>query len=167
MVVVNPRKARGSRKSNIPHDFILKWQSSGPKPLVRRPITACQACRIARVKCDNQPQCERCLSRNIVCRYTTLGALDTPLPSKPSSATDAAQPIAPLPTTRAEIPVDLGTTDATNLHSMGTTTYDEAFEAMADWSPDAGDQALDDLTWLPMDTNLNVGYLLFRGYYYD
>jgi hypothetical protein len=158
MVAVNPRKPRASRKSNIPDDFIQKWQSTGPKPLVRRPITACQVCRIARAKCDNQPQCERCSSRDIVCRYTSLGALNTPLLSNPSSTINAAQPIALAQTTRAAIPVDLNTTTATNLHSMDTTAYDGGFEAMADWTPDIGHQALDDLAWLSMDTSLNVGY---------
>lgn len=150
------RKLRGSRTGEIPHNFILKWQSSGPKPLIRRPMTACQACRTAKVKCDNQPQCHRCNSRDIVCRYTNIDALDTPPPSNLSSAIDIASPSILTQTTPEEIPIDSNNVP-THL-SMDTTTYDQAFETMADWTPDGGHQALDDFAWPPLDTNLNVRY---------
>ncbi|KAF2823434.1 hypothetical protein CC86DRAFT_67563 [Ophiobolus disseminans] len=158
MASSTPRKPRGSRKGEIPHNFILKWQSSGPKPLVRRPMTACQACRTGKVKCDNQPQCDRCTSRNIICRYTNIGALDTPPQTEPSSTTDIASPIAATQTTPEEIAIDLDMTNASNCLSMDAAAYDEAFDDMAGWTPNADQQALNDFAWPPMNTDLNVEY---------
>ncbi|OKL56413.1 hypothetical protein UA08_08057 [Talaromyces atroroseus] len=66
--------ARNSRKKEIPEAFILNWQcpgTQGAKPLVRRPMTACEACRMAKVKCNGKQECERCSSRGEICRYTS------------------------------------------------------------------------------------------------
>jgi hypothetical protein len=152
-----PRKAHGSRKGDVPNNFILKWQSSGPKPLVRRPMTACQPCRTAKVKCDGQPQCDRCNTRDLVCKYTNSSVPDIP-PSNPSSSTNAASPIGPTQTPSEETTINLEPANDTNRLSAATTGYDDAFESMGDWSPNAARQALDDFVWPPMDTNFTVGY---------
>ncbi|PQE17101.1 hypothetical protein CJF30_00003814 [Rutstroemia sp. NJR-2017a BBW] len=63
---------RPPNKSRIPRGFILNWQSSknqGATPLIRRPITACEACRAAKVKCNAQKDCQRCSNRGIECVY--------------------------------------------------------------------------------------------------
>lgn len=90
-----PRKPRHSRKSDVPHEYIRNWQFSrgrGAKPLVRRPPTACEACRAAKVKCNGaQPVCGRCTDRGIMdCRYTAPSSSDKSEPS-------AAAPPSPLP----------------------------------------------------------------------
>jgi hypothetical protein len=67
------RKMRTSQREKIPENFISSWQSSratSGRPLMRRPPTACAACRAAKVKCDREQVCRRCDSRGINCQYT-------------------------------------------------------------------------------------------------
>ncbi|KAL3481332.1 hypothetical protein BJX99DRAFT_163634 [Aspergillus californicus] len=78
------RKRRRSRTGDIPQSLIQNWQSTaaeGARPVVRRPATACEACRTAKVKCTgHQSACERCTSRGIRCQYsspTTSSASNT------------------------------------------------------------------------------------------
>jgi hypothetical protein len=55
----------------ISDDFITKWQSGkirGTKA-VRRPTTACQACRASKVRCEGKQRCRRCILRGIACIY--------------------------------------------------------------------------------------------------
>jgi Fungal Zn(2)-Cys(6) binuclear cluster domain len=82
---------RNSRKKEIPQAFILNWQcpgTQGSKPLVRRPMTACEACRMAKVKCNGKRDCDRCSSRGEVCRYTLAnGDHQLYQINKPASAT--------------------------------------------------------------------------------
>jgi hypothetical protein len=158
MMPSRPRKSHESRKGDVPSKFILKWQSSGPKPQVRRPTTACQPCRTAKVKCNGQPQCDRCNTRDLACKYTNSSVPEPPPPSNPSSTTNAASPIGPTQTPSEEITINLEPANVTNLLSMDSTGCDDAFEPMADWSPDAAHHALDDFAWPPMDTNFTVGY---------
>ncbi|KAL5120857.1 hypothetical protein ACEQ8H_001338 [Pleosporales sp. CAS-2024a] len=145
------RKSRSSRTGDIPDNLISKWQSAGPKPLVRRPMTACQACRAAKVRCDNKRQCNRCVARGLVCTYTNINTQpDTPPPSHPSSAVDGPSP----PATHAQ-PVD-----RTGLHAldapMDAIALDEPFDMMPDWMPDAAHQALDDFVWPRTDGPLSA-----------
>ncbi|OAA39505.1 Fungal transcriptional regulatory protein [Beauveria brongniartii RCEF 3172] len=57
----------------IPDDFIAKWQSSKIRETkaVRRPTTACQACRASKVRCEGKQRCRRCILRGIACVYHT------------------------------------------------------------------------------------------------
>ncbi|KAM3512509.1 hypothetical protein MY11210_003852 [Beauveria gryllotalpidicola] len=60
-----------SHTALIPDDFMVRWQGSkirGTKA-VRRPTTACQACRASKVKCEGKQRCRRCISRGIACVY--------------------------------------------------------------------------------------------------
>lgn len=68
-----------SRKKQIPGTLVLNWQSperQAAKPLMRRPMTACEACRAAKVKCNGQRACERCKNRGLRCSYSP--ALNAP-----------------------------------------------------------------------------------------
>jgi hypothetical protein len=159
MASVTPRKARGSRKGDIPHNFVQKWRSSEPKQLVRRPMTACHACRTARVRCDNQPQCDRCTTRDIVCKYTTPDARELSLRSDLSSAmtaTDGASSWAPAQTTLEMIANDSETITTASRLFMNTTGHYEDLEVLAGWPPDVVHRELDDFAWPPTDTTSTV-----------
>lgn len=65
-----------SRANQIPGTLVLNWQppeTQASKPLVRRPMTACEACRSAKVKCNRQQTCERCRNRGLRCTYANSG----------------------------------------------------------------------------------------------
>jgi hypothetical protein len=146
------RQPRKPRKRDIPDSFISQWKSSGPKPLARRPMTACHPCRAAKVRCDGQQQCSRCTSRDTVCTYTSTDVLAQGHPNNASSVTDMALP----PDVSEEIFIDTLTTDAMDSFPMNNSMY-EASNAMADWTtPEASHQPLDDFTWPAMDANMNV-----------
>ncbi|KAI1441716.1 hypothetical protein F5Y02DRAFT_289927 [Annulohypoxylon stygium] len=68
------RNSRNARKGDIPRDYMSNWQcpgADGLSTLVRRPMTACEACRAMKAKCDGQQPCQRCSTRSIACRYPT------------------------------------------------------------------------------------------------
>ncbi|KAG8158064.1 hypothetical protein KVR01_011825 [Diaporthe batatas] len=78
-------KPRVSRRQKIPGNLVNNWKSSAPrgaKPLVRRPRTACDRCRTAKVRCygNGQHDCDRCASRGLPCRY-----IEPPRPLSPAS----------------------------------------------------------------------------------
>lgn len=59
-------------RQQIPGTNVLNWQSPSKKrvkPSIRRPMTACEACRSAKVKCNRQETCERCKNRGLICSY--------------------------------------------------------------------------------------------------
>ncbi|KAL5044271.1 hypothetical protein BDW71DRAFT_209482 [Aspergillus fruticulosus] len=84
---LTPQQRRKSRNKEIPLNLIQTWQcpgSEGARPVVRRPITACDACRSAKVKCTGlQNACDRCTGRGLPCKYTT--------PSSSSRSTAASE----------------------------------------------------------------------------
>ncbi|KAL4974563.1 hypothetical protein BDW66DRAFT_82119 [Aspergillus desertorum] len=87
---LTPQQRRKSRNKEIPLNLIQTWQcpgSEGTRPVVRRPITACDACRSAKVKCTGlQNACDRCTGRGLPCKYTT------PSSSSRSTASSASPP---------------------------------------------------------------------------
>lgn len=61
------------RRKQIPGTLVLNWQSpeaQASKPVIRRPMTACEPCRAVKVKCNGQQACERCRNRGLRCTYT-------------------------------------------------------------------------------------------------
>ncbi|KAL4916110.1 hypothetical protein BDW62DRAFT_202948 [Aspergillus aurantiobrunneus] len=81
MATDGERNSRPPRKRGIPRSFIQSWQCpgmNGIKPPARRPMTACEACRAAKVKCNGQRVCGRCTSRGLVCRYASPAYPDKP-----------------------------------------------------------------------------------------
>jgi hypothetical protein len=135
------RSARVSRKDKIPGNFMLKWQSSGTKPLVRRPMTACQSCRTTKVKCDGQRQCNNCTNRGIACIYAHASATVLSLAVPQTSA--------------GEIPAVLGVSDATTTMPLDTTVYEHAFDGMANWTNGTRAQHPTDFDWGATDPNPN------------
>lgn len=162
-----PRKPRHSRKNDIPRDLILNWQSSrgrGARPLVRRPLTACEPCRGAKVRCDRaQPGCGRCRDRGTDCKYTTLFRADK------SESTPAALPFTP-PVTSAQLSastpptltgarsaspqvvpedilMDLGVDSAHQL-DFNFVEYEQASERWSDWTSGVALSGPGQLDWL-------------------
>lgn len=66
---------RTSHPRSIPENLIVNWRPSdlrdAAKPLLRRPVTACDACRTAKAKCSGKQGCDRCTARGLVCTYTS------------------------------------------------------------------------------------------------
>ncbi|KAM3564973.1 hypothetical protein ARSEF4850_001598 [Beauveria asiatica] len=96
-----------TRTTLIPDDFLAKWQSGkicGTKA-VRRPTTACQACRASKVGCEGKQRCRRCILRGIACVYHTkpkpkLKSTD----SGTNAAVQASTQYAPVPAVMGDLP---------------------------------------------------------------
>lgn len=161
------RNTHSSRTGQIPGNFILNWQSSGSpgrgtsKPRVRRPITACAACRAAKVKCngDGQQDCRQCATRGLVCTYTARQSSQTTAsaqrgrhgaPCSPAKSDTAWPPM--LQTGTEEIPavLDINTSEQSPAAHVPGMRPDAVVSA--DW----GD--MDSFDWVSMglDSNLNV-----------
>lgn len=150
------RNAPVSRKGEIPGNFMLKWQSSatqGVKPRVRRPVTACQLCRTAKVKCDGQPECGNCTSRGIICIYTNTDPAQRR--HRPAS-THAVSPPAGPQISSGEISTGVDVSNATTRSPMDTAAYEHVFDSMADWTNETTPQRLPDFDWGSTDPSLNV-----------
>jgi hypothetical protein len=138
-------------KSGIPSDFILNWQSSknrGAKPLIRRPVTACEPCRAAKVKCNAQKDCRRCSSRGIECVYVVPKNSSgvelqhqgrNPTNSRPSSASGLSRDI---PTDLEISGTDLSLPDSMEL-DLGN---------LSAWPQEVGGQ----IPWLAPDLSMEV-----------
>ncbi|KAK0724662.1 hypothetical protein B0H67DRAFT_568467 [Lasiosphaeris hirsuta] len=169
----NRSSARGSRKGEIPRNFIRNWHSSGStrgaSPLVRRPITACQSCRAAKVKCDGQQDCSRCNSRGMVCRYVNTETGETPFPQQQSQQSQQPQQQSPAGTVVSpatiyaaatseptSITTELDAMDAGDHFTFDTMAYQPPLlDSMADWANETISQSLDDLDWRAMDPGLS------------
>ena len=154
------QQTRTSRKREVPRAFILNWQCPGTreaKPLVRRPMTACEACRIAKVKCNGQQECDRCTRRGISCRYTDASSRNPDLSqmSPRRTSTDASPSLSQTQTTPEEMSMDLGI-DAADPFCMDNVAYEQAHGTVVDWPQEVFNQRVEHLDWSPLDINLNV-----------
>lgn len=156
--VMSPtRKARSSRKDEIPRGFLLNWQPSGtqdgkPLALIRRPATACEACRAAKVKCSGQLDCDRCTNRGTPCRYTTPSRSEStePPPQTRPRATDAWPTVAQASSDdinmdlSVDIPIQAG--------------LEKGLWPGRDWPNDGvgGQQGMDTIDWSAIDMSLGV-----------
>ncbi|PVI05409.1 hypothetical protein DM02DRAFT_610715 [Periconia macrospinosa] len=124
-----------SHKARIPRNYMTKWQSTGSRtaarPLVRRPVTACVNCRVAKVKCDGHAQCARCIERRVDCSYTTTAH---------TQAMDIDN---------ANVLANVSTTSAT---TYGSITVD-GFDSLAGWTldPDHDTDPDPDRDWAALD----------------
>lgn len=79
---------RTSRPRSIPENLIVNWRPSNPrdaaKPLLRRPVTACDACRTAKARCSGKQGCDRCTTRGLACTYTSQVASNRGPPTEDS-----------------------------------------------------------------------------------
>ncbi|KAI2463312.1 hypothetical protein F4781DRAFT_126968 [Annulohypoxylon bovei var. microspora] len=146
------RNPRTPRIGDIPQDYMLNWQcpsAEGLSTLVRRPMTACEACRATKAKCDGQQACQRCTTRGIACRYPT---------TKSTSTDPARQSHSRRSSTEAWGSLHQAQSDDENASSSRTVDVagDESItDSMKDtrsemsWMNDLGHQELDFLDWSP------------------
>jgi hypothetical protein len=148
------RKPRGSRKGDIPGGLILRWQNSAAQPVIRRPLTACQMCRIAKVKCNGKQDCDRCTSRGLVCRYKETDKRDTQAPLNDTALSTAATQSTP-----EDALLNLDSPSALDHYSTSTTVYngDRIVDPMADWPTQ---QMLGNLDWEIVDPTFSVRSLI-------
>lgn len=160
------RNARHSRNGEIPDNFIVNWRKpeacGGAKPLVRRPITACENCRTAKVRCNGQQDCHRCTARGLVCAYTSNPVLDRRSPAEDGaqpSSMHAASPAAAQDVTQ-EVPAVVNI-DATAAPSDLEYRPGVDLETMtpADWTNGSHDHSIDHFDWGPVDSTVNVSSL--------
>lgn len=90
---------RTSRPRIIPENLIVNWRPSnlgdGPRTLLRRPVTACDACRVAKAKCSGKQGCDRCTTRGLVCTYKSQVAVNRCPPSGDMAQSPSTQAMSP------------------------------------------------------------------------
>ncbi|KAH8177876.1 fungal zn(2)-Cys(6) binuclear cluster domain-containing protein [Sarocladium implicatum] len=81
------------RTADIPDNFMLKWQSETHRATktTRRPMTACQTCRSAKIKCDRKAICGHCSARGIACVYNKSKSSPTSTKSAVRNNSQSAQ----------------------------------------------------------------------------
>lgn len=151
---------RTSRMREIPRAFISSWQCPGArdaKPLVRRPATACEACRVAKVKCNGQQECDRCTGRGISCSYSYAHPrnrhLSQPFPRRIS--TDASSTLTNSQHTPEDMSMDpnIGSTDSSGMDHM---LYEQAYDNVLDWPQEAVSQRVEHFDYSTLDMSLIV-----------
>ncbi|KAM0173098.1 hypothetical protein ACHAPF_007013 [Botrytis cinerea] len=148
-------------KSGVPRSFILNWQSSkdqAAKTLIRRPITACETCRSAKVKCNAKSDCQRCRNREIKCVYKSANGSSEPrLHSRLQRRSGSP--------TSLELEQPVGSSDISQERSIESSTYLEIdttdisipnnsslnLENLAKWSQEMGEQ----FSWLNTDSGFD------------
>lgn len=122
---------RTSRSRSIPQNLIVNWRPSdlrdGAKPLLRRPVTACDACRNAKAKCSGK-DCNRCSARGLVCTYASQVALNRGRPRG-----DGAQP----PPPPATWPMEDNPQGVPAVIHAGSTTAESSPRGTEDHQPNA------------------------------
>ncbi|KAI1462851.1 hypothetical protein F4805DRAFT_472067 [Annulohypoxylon moriforme] len=150
------RNPRNPRIGDIPQDYMSNWQcpsAEGLRTLVRRPMTACEACRAMKAKCDGKQSCRRCTTRGIACRYPTNKAADsTKRPHSRRSSTGAwRSPHHPQP--------DEGSMSTANAIDMvgheGIASSMSDTQTEMSWINDMSPHELDFLNWSPESMGLN------------
>lgn len=122
-------------------------------------MTACEACRAAKVKCDGQQRCGRCAGRDINCRYTGTN-IRSPRSLQQNNrqiSTEALPPQTHAEMTPDEISTELET-DPANLFDMENVGYEQAQEAMVDWQQNAFDKGREAFDWNNLGNNLDVRF---------
>ncbi|KAJ5408175.1 hypothetical protein N7509_002058 [Penicillium cosmopolitanum] len=143
------------RKGHIPGTLVLNWKSGeapNGKSSTRRPMTACEACRTAKVKCDAQRDCSRCKLRGLGCRYITRGSVANNEPRLDFAGCSQASPVqeAVHGLSDPSSNIDSGFLDDLSLHN--------ASKAM-EWGEDAFNKALEQFDWVFPDDNIDTSDL--------
>lgn len=157
------------RRGRLPGTLILDWQSAetrAAKPLVRKPATACEACRLAKVRCDAaQPDCARCQNRGTQCLYSFRSVIDAPtVPiATPPSSTSQGSPAKTLPPL-AHSPDPIAINPLMEIGSIPSSPADDAAAALdiTDWGEAASSYGLDEINWVFPDAGFNVRIISFR-----
>jgi hypothetical protein len=167
---LTPQQRRKSRNKEIPLNLMQTWQcpgNKGARPVVRRPITACDACRSAKVKCTGlQNVCDRCTGRGLACKYTTpsSSSRSTASLSPPRTAGDSISSISSnhqSPSTAAGSNSSAKSSDAMAMEwvldtadALGLVEVPgHDFSTMVDWSKELSHQMVD---WSTLDFSQNV-----------
>ncbi|KAJ5570045.1 uncharacterized protein N7459_009475 [Penicillium hispanicum] len=170
-----------SQRKQIPGTQVLSWHSSerqAKKPRIRRPITACEACRSAKAKCNGQHGCERCKNRGLRCTHATPpntsgghgnGSVRPEIVATSSPSVDQVIPVDVAPTAATPAPADQITLHSTSVdlsgdlismasRNEGAIQHVPASHAMDHWREDSFNQALEQFDWVfpEPDIGLNV-----------
>lgn len=142
---------RTSRPRSIPENLIVNWRPSDPrdaeKPLLRRPATACDACRTAKAKCSGRRGCDRCTAQGLLCTYTSR-----PAPSRCPPRVDGIQPasmVAVVPAGPTAVGDPPSSTDDQPSAGLESTTP-------AGWTSGLQHQSIHPVSWGPIDITLDV-----------
>ncbi|KAL3436116.1 hypothetical protein BDV09DRAFT_165916, partial [Aspergillus tetrazonus] len=164
---LTPQQRRKSRNKEIPLNLIQTWQcpgSEGSRPVVRRPITACDACRAAKVKCTGlQNACDRCTGQGLPCKYTTpstssclTASSASPPNTSSSTSSNYRSPATAATSISGSNPSDNMSMEWA-LDTANPPTLNEApgheFGATVDWSKEMSDQLVD---WSTLDFDQNT-----------
>lgn len=158
---------RTSRPGIIPENLIVNWRPSnrhdGPRTLLRRPVTACDACRTAKAKCSGNQGCDRCTIRGLVCTYKSQVAAKRCPPSGDVVQTLSTQAISPTQEINQGLPavVSVGYIAAENSPRY---TDDQPSDGLESVTPAGGTtvlqhQSIHPVNWGPEATALEVGVL--------
>ncbi|RDW84204.1 Zn(II)2Cys6 transcription factor domain-containing protein [Aspergillus mulundensis] len=164
---LTPQQRRKSRNKEIPLNLIQTWQcpgNEGARPVVRRPITACDACRAAKVKCTGlQNACDRCTGRGLACKYTTpsSSSRSTASSSPPNTSSSTSSNRQSPSTAASSISGSNKSSDAMAmewvLDSAEPLNLDDVpghdFSSMVDWPKDMSSQMVD---WSTLDFSQNT-----------
>ena len=165
---------RNSRSSDVPDNFIINWRTSEPapsggsgrsgsrsrRPLVRRPITACESCRVAKVRCNGQQKCRRCVAKGLSCIYTSSSIVGSRLPPD-DEAVDTpsrdivAQSASVLEDDSQGIDSDTYAPSSSNYAAQAQEGFLQPLTT-ADWPTRSSDGGISPLDWDPIDPALTV-----------
>ncbi|GAW14699.1 hypothetical protein ANO14919_041020 [Xylariales sp. No.14919] len=161
------RKGRQNDKTgDIPNNYFLTWQcptADGSNTMIRRPATACDGCRVAKVRCDGSDTCQRCKARGSVCRYpssTPSGASTSPRVHGPRHRRESRQP-ALLHDTDGLVNSETDSSSQRRDDNSGTIPAGGLLSLEEDWINDTGHQtAVNDSSpgsqnWT-LDTSLEI-----------
>ncbi|KAJ5114105.1 hypothetical protein N7456_002639 [Penicillium angulare] len=135
---------------SIPGTQVLDWRARTTRPRLRRPMTACQACRSAKAKCNGQSKCQRCKKRGIACVFNP-----TPTDSNGSinenSHERRSNSITPSLLTddgpAGQISESILDHDYT-ITNQQSPQYDPTFNGVENWNERALNDALEQFDWI-------------------
>lgn len=155
---------RTSRPGTIPENLIVNWRPSnhrdGPRTLLRRPVTACDACRTAKAKCSGKQGCDRCTARGLVCTYKFQVAVNRCPPSGDVAQSPSTQAISPTQEINQGVPAVVSV-DYIAAESSPRYTHDQPSDDLESVTPAGGTnvlqhQSIHPVDWGPQATALEV-----------
>lgn len=158
---------RTSRTDNIPENLIVNWRPpnphDAPRTLLRRPVTACDACRAAKAKCSGKQGCDRCTARGLVCTYKSRVAASRCPPSGDGVQTPSTQAMSPTQEINQGVPAVVPVGHSA-LENSPSSTDDQPSAGLEYIAPAGGTsvlqhQSIHPVNWGPRATALEVSVL--------